>query len=70
MWICDISELIKNQENINWNETLKKAERLNIKRILLINLFLAKKFLFDFEIPKEIQYEMDSDISAKKISDR
>lgn len=65
-WICDISEFIQ-KENINWDETLKKAENLRVKRILLVNLFLAKE-LFGFEVPTIILDQFDNDKSVKKIS--
>ena len=61
-WICDISELIKSQEDINWTEILDKSEKMDVKRILLINLILARD-LFELELPNEILIYINSDIS-------
>ncbi len=68
-WICDVSELLKNQKNINWQELLKKSDKLSIKRILLINLLLAKD-LFQLELPDEILGQIYNDHQVMKISNR
>ncbi|MEL7669260.1 nucleotidyltransferase family protein [Methanobacterium sp.] len=65
-WICDISEFIRH-ENINWSKTLENAEKLGLKRILLINLSLAKD-LFDLELPREILNYLNLDRSIIEIS--
>lgn len=65
-WICDISEFIKN-EHIDWDDILEKSEKLGVKRILLINLILARD-LFDLNLPGVILSHLKSDPSAKKIS--
>lgn len=66
-WICDISELLKLQKDIDWFEILEKAERLNIKRILYVNILLAYD-LFELEIPNDILISIKSDASALNIS--
>ena len=66
-WICDISEFIKSHENINWHETLKRAEELSVKRILLINLFLAKNIL-GLDLPDEVLSHLNNDSSIRIIS--
>ncbi|WP_342765978.1 nucleotidyltransferase family protein [Methanobacterium alcaliphilum] len=66
-WICDISEFIQ-RENIDWYETLEKAEKLGVKRILMINLSLARDF-FGLELPDTISYDLSSDDAVKTISD-
>jgi hypothetical protein len=65
-WICDISEVIQH-ENIDLLETLKKAEELGLKRVLLINISLARDF-FGLELPNEILCHLNSDHNIKKIS--
>jgi len=61
-WISDISHFIQSQD-IDWVNTLKKAEKLGIKRILMINLFLARDF-FGLELPEEILNYQDSSINS------
>ena len=46
-------KLLNSQKNINWLEIFEKSEKLGVKRILLINLILAKQ-LFELELPDEI----------------
>lgn len=43
-WICDVYELVESYE-INWVEVIEKAEKLCVKRILLITLHLAGDLL-------------------------
>ena len=59
-WICDVSELIQS-EDIDWEYILKKADELGIKRLLLINLFLAVD-LFDLNLPNDILKHLESKI--------
>ena len=50
-WICDISEFIKSNKNINWDEVLEKARKIGVKRLLFVNLILAKRS-FPIKSPK------------------
>ena len=43
-WICDISEIFKSY-NIDCSKLIENAEKLKVKRILLITLFLASDLL-------------------------
>lgn len=65
--ICDISEFLNFYKNMNWDEVLEKAERIGIKRILLINLILAKD-LFQLDLSDKIANELKSDLTAQKIA--
>ena len=44
-WICDISEFIQSNEDINWGDLIEKSEKLGFKRILQINIMLARDIL-------------------------
>jgi len=68
-WICDIHEFLqnKNQNIIDWNEILVKSEILGIKRIVLINLFLARE-LFGLELPRHINCLLSSDAKVRLIA--
>ncbi len=67
-WLCDISELLDNK-NVNWSELIKKADKLQIKKILLINIYLVSDLL-GFKIPKEISTYLESDKNIIKISNK
>ena len=51
-WICDLSEMFKNH-NINYFKLFENAKKLEVKRILLINLYLAND-LFGLKLPDEL----------------
>ncbi|MGB9980269.1 nucleotidyltransferase domain-containing protein [Methanobacterium sp.] len=66
-WICDISELIGSNENIDWQYLLKTAEKLGIRRILLVNLLLIEN-LWKINIPEQIMNYIISDQSIHDLS--
>lgn len=68
LWLCDISELIKSHE-LNWTNILENAEKLGIKRVLYINLFLAKD-LFDINLPIEVLEVIKDDKILPEIVER
>ncbi len=65
-WLCDISGLI-GKYSINWHDLIVDSSKLGIKRILLINLFLANDLL-GLELPLVVQDELNLDQSIKKVS--
>ena len=65
-WIMDITNYIK-QHPVNWEYCMNKAEKLGVRKILLINLYLAWD-LWGLELPNNILKLIDSDKSIKKIS--
>lgn len=69
-WICDIAEFVQHNCNINWEKIIRKAKRIGIFRILLINLNLAKD-LFDLKIQDErIVYYLKNDDNVEEISNQ
>ena len=68
-WICDISEMLKSIENIDWLEMLDKSEKMNIKRLLFVNIILTRD-LFNLELSPDILKQLNSDPSAIKISNQ
>ncbi len=57
-WICDVSELIQSYE-INWGYIFEKADKLGIKRLILVNLCLAVDLL-DLNLPNTIHKHLES----------
>ena len=66
-WICDINEFINSNKNMNWQYLMETANKLRIKRILMINLLLTLD-LFNSEIPDYIIDQLDSDEFLKDLS--
>ncbi|MBU4535945.1 MAG: nucleotidyltransferase family protein [Euryarchaeota archaeon] len=67
-WIMDITEYIL-KHDINWAETIKKSEKLGVKRILLINLYIARD-LWELELPVDIINQINSDKAVENISNK
>ena len=66
-WICDISEFIQHNVDINWEKVIENAKKMGVLRMLLINLNLAKELL-GLQLPDEILPYLNNDNEAKKIS--
>ena len=65
-YICDISR-INSKKELNWVQIENKASILGFKRVLYINLLLARN-LVGLELPDEISLKLDNDKSANLIS--
>lgn len=66
---CDLSELIKSQNNVNWQELIKIAEQLEMKRIFLVNLCLLRE-MFQIDIPKAVLDLISKDKMIFEISEK
>ena len=44
-WICDIAELIRFHQGVDWSRTMEEAGRLGVERMVALGLFLANDFL-------------------------
>jgi len=65
-FFIDLSNLINNHD-IKWDELLKKAAKMSIKRMLFINLIVSNDLL-DLKIPDEILNHIYNDNIALDIS--
>ncbi|MGI6483983.1 MAG: nucleotidyltransferase family protein [Methanobacterium sp.] len=54
LWVCDIAELIKGSEGMDWDQIIEKAKYLAIERILYLNLSLSQ-IIFNLKLPKKVQ---------------
>jgi len=66
LWICDINEVIRSNDNLDWEKITKITNQLGIERILHISLILANELL-ETSIPKEIHNKIIFDKSLKRI---
>lgn len=65
-WICDIAAFL-NRESFCWDQLLKKAEKLGVKRIVLITLLLSTD-LQVLELSKESMAFMGFDSSTDNLA--
>jgi Uncharacterised nucleotidyltransferase len=54
-WICDIAELLRRNQNLDWDRTLCEARRLGNERVLLLGLRLAHDLLGALLPPVQVQ---------------
>jgi Uncharacterised nucleotidyltransferase len=67
IWISDMAHLIQAHAQMNWERILAQAEAIGCRRILWINLWLAKNLL-GTEIPAAILQGMKDDAVAKSLA--
>lgn len=59
---CDLSEIIKSEESVNWWHLMETANRLGVCKIFMINLYILRE-LFQIELPYDIQEQFDEDVA-------
>lgn len=63
----DIYEIMASEKTIKWGYIVEKAEQIDAKRILLVNLYIIKQ-LYGIKLPKEISEEIENNIIVNKLS--
>lgn len=59
-WICDVAELVRTHQGLDWRRILERADKLGNKRMLFLGLFLAKDLL-GAVLPEEAWRRMQAD---------
>jgi hypothetical protein len=67
-WLCDIAELIRVYERLDWGKVLREAETRRCKRMLLLGLFLGHKLL-EADLPNEICAQIQGDPRVRLLGD-
>jgi hypothetical protein len=68
-WICDVASLIDQKKDIDWQLVLANANRLGMRRILLLGLVLATDLL-NATMPLEIRKVVSGDAVVKRLADQ
>src|SRR6266404_8372446 len=68
-WICDVASLIDRPVDLDWQRVLENANRLGLRRILLLGLVLAADLL-DAKIPIEVRQIGSADTVVKRLADQ
>jgi hypothetical protein len=66
-WICDIAELVRAHEELDWRRVLAQAGRLGCKRMLFLGLFLANDLL-EADLPEEVWSKIQADRVVKPLA--
>lgn len=67
MWICDIAELIRAHQQMDWQQLLEQAKTSGGKRMLLLGLFLANDLL-GADLPQAILPSIQEDPTVKLLA--
>ncbi len=66
-WICDIAELVRVYQDLDWNQVEERASTLGCKRMLCLGLLLAHDLL-GAELPEEVLQTVLSDQVAASLA--
>jgi hypothetical protein len=66
-WICDITEFIRSNKNIDWQILIEKGELYGFQKILQINILLAVELL-NLKVPNQILTDLNIKESTRNIS--
>lgn len=66
-WICDVAELVRVSEDLDWEELFAQASATNTRRMLLLGLSLARDLL-DAELPEEVSREASADAAVERLT--
>lgn len=66
-WICDVAELVRARPDLDWDKTMRRAEELGSKRMLLLGLFLAENLL-GTALPEEVQRRVAADPAVRSLA--
>ena len=68
-WICDVAELIRCNQQMNWDSVLNHAARLGSRRMLFTGLLLARDLL-GANIPEEVTKKIENYPPVKSIAEQ
>jgi hypothetical protein len=66
-WICDVAQLVRASGEIDWERLVERASVLNIKRMLLLGLYLANQLL-ELDLEEKVLREVRTDASVEALS--
>jgi hypothetical protein len=68
-WLCDIAELIRRHQEIDWETVLSQAKVLGIQRMLYLSLYLSRDLL-DAPLPENVWRKMQVDPELKPLAEQ
>lgn len=66
-WICDIAELIRVYQGVDWRQVMEQARTLGSERVLFLGLFLASNLL-GAALPEEVLQRVQADTVVKSLT--
>jgi hypothetical protein len=69
IWICDIAELLRRRQDLDWDKVLWLATATGGLRMLFLGLLLAGD-LFDARLPDEVKQRIEADRTALNLGEQ
>jgi hypothetical protein len=68
-WVCDIAELVRARQDLDWTRTIEQARALGSERMLLLGLLLANDLL-QAPLPREIRKRVEADPKVRLLGEQ
>lgn len=65
-WVCDVAELIRAKEDLDWDWVMEQAKRTGILRMLFIGFSMARDLL-ETTLPHDILTRMHADSASRSV---
>jgi len=69
IWICDVAELVRGSEGLDWENMLEQASMLGSERMLLLGLYLANSLLGS-PLPETVLQRVQSDSAVGELAEQ
>jgi hypothetical protein len=66
-WVCDIAELVRLCNTMDWEQLMTRASEVGAKRMLFLGLFLASELLAA-QLPERIVREVRTDLKTRALA--
>ena len=66
-WICDVAELIRSHQEIDWARVIRQARKQGSERMVLLGLFLAMALL-GAKLPEAVRQRVESDSLVRALA--
>jgi hypothetical protein len=67
LWICDVAELIRKNDGLDWDWVIRLSSTLGSLRMLFLGLFLANDLL-NASIPGEVMQQVEGDPRVRRLA--
>lgn len=67
MWVCDVAELVKVHNELDWDFIMTLGEKIGCRRMLYLGLFLAQDIL-GTTLPDEVLQDVRSDQTVRRLA--
>jgi hypothetical protein len=68
-WVCDVAELLRSHQHLDWNRIFSSASTWRCRRLLLMGLSLAHRLL-DVPLPEAVLARLSADSDVHMLSHR